>query len=374
MMASRFWDGMERFHLSAHSSLPNGKQGLEAFRYFKSLLEPYWVDVDSAKHPFHNWVGIASEFHYSHLIMMRRQFELVEHAAGFRTLMKRFAKRAEYLSASTEIGTGIQLRFRGIEISFPHGNSGDTPDIIASIDGQQYWVEVTSINQPSAETSFMNLLGGLVGISVDKKVTIGGFAIAHFTPADAKAMEREVELVAEEVTGRDAYQRVVIQGKAIFFLGSGKKVNEIPEQWRSGFRTWSSRAHPPVERIVAKICDKGRKNYLSGRPGFLVLYDYLTTHGEILNMLENPDDDPGLVMTLHPKMMGMTLMIPSRFIEPRPTPLVLPPVPNREARMMQYRSSGSEMVVLWRNPYAEEELPLAIQSAFLDREQSVDVV
>jgi len=364
-MTSRYWSHMEEFHERAHTDHPNGAEGMAAFRYFRSILEPNWVDADSNKHPFHHWITFASTHHYDRLILLRRRFELVQDTVGFRSRAKRLAHRTEYLSAMTEIETGVKLRLQGIQITFPREKSGDTPDIIADIGGQRYWVEVTSVNPPALETSFMNLLGGLMGTSMKLKVTVGGFAIAHFTEKDIRAIESDVEHAANEIAGKDGVRKVVVPGKAIFYVGSGTGVSDIPEKWRGGFQAWRSRDRPASERIIAKICDKGKKNYLEGGPGFLVLYDWMVPHEEVDKILENPEDDLGLVMAVHPQILGMTLVVPSESA-PRMYPAVIVSSKTRESRIHALPDMTTERVVLWRNVHATAELPSMITSAFLE--------
>jgi len=356
---------MEKFHKRVSIDYPNGGQGYQAFIYFRSLLERNWTEGDSRQHPFRHWVMLASEPHYARLIQLRRRFELVERINGFKARTRRLADRLEYLSAMTEIETAAKLRLAGIDISFPKAKSGDTPDILAEVDGCDCWVEVTCVNPQRLENQFSDLLGEIMSTMMSKRVTIGGFGLERLTKDDLQQIKDKVNLAASEIAGKDELRKVNVRGKATLYVGSGSKAADIPEECRGSFRVWGGSPRPHIERVIGKIREKGEKDYLGGGPGFLVLYDSLMDPRNLDEILGSQIDDIGLVMATYPQIFGMALVVPSDF-GTRISATTYLSTPDRDFIAYALPDRSTENLIVWRNRYTDTKLPSTIFNAFMN--------
>jgi len=364
-MVSAFWSDMEQFHRAVHGSSPNGEEGLQSFLYFRSLLERDWKDVDSGEHPFRHWVAIASEYHYTRLIQLRKKFELVDSMNGFKSRTRRLADKRQYLSAMAEIETAARLRLAGIDISFPKDKSGNTPDILVEEDGCPFWVEVTCVNPPQFDFRFSDLLGEIMSITMSKRVTIGGFGLERLTKVGLQQIKDKVNLAAGEVAGKDELRMVNVRGKATLYVGSGSKVADIPDECKGTFRVWSSNPRSHIHRVIDKISEKGEKNYLGGVPGFLVLYDKMMDPRNVNEIFGSQIDDLGVVMATFPQLSGMALVVPYDF-GTLTREVLFTISPDRDFKKYALPDMSTENLVLWSNKHADIKLPSTIYDAFMN--------
>ncbi len=360
-MALTFWEWMLQFHESAHEGYPNGKEGLRAVRYLRSLLEPVW-HADLLGHPLRNLIGMASQRSYERICQYARKLLAVTGIPGFESRRVRLGHHREYLPAMHEIETALRLRLAGYEVSFLEESSERrSPDLLVQSDDGRFTVEVGSLNRPDQEGRMNEVFSRIMGASIGKAVLGGVIIGAPLSARRASELVSRVETAIDSATRDHEMVTVNIPGVAKVYVAPRDLASSLPEEFRGSFRFIPPYERQAEERVARRLREKAKQILELKDPGLIVLYDHLLGSEPLRELLESPGDDVAAVLTSFSQILGLMVV----------TPLHLVHDPEEEhERLDDHRTrivteiglDEWEMIGIWENLHADHAFPPSLTS------------
>ncbi len=357
-----FWELMLRFHEHVHEDYPNGKEGLEAVRYLRNLLEPVW-NADPPDHPLRNRVGMASQGSYERIQQYARKLFAASEIPGFGGLPVRLGHPNEHLGAMHEIETALRLRLEGYEVSFLETSSERLrPDLLVRSDDGRFAVEIGSLNPPDEERRMNEVLFRIWGPSITRAVLGGVIIGARLSERKASELVSSVQTAIAAAIQDHEVVRVNIPGLATVYVGPRDLASSLPEEFRESFHFIPPYERRAEERVARRLEEKAKQILELRVPGLVVLYDNLLGSESLRELLESPKDDIAVVLTSFPQILGLMVVTPLHSVQD----------PKKEhERLDDHRTrvitevgiDEWEMVGIWENLQADHGFPPDLISA-----------
>ena len=357
-----FWELMLRFHEHVHEDYPNGKEGLEAVRYLRNLLEPVW-HADPPDHPLRNRISMASQGSYERIQQYARKLFAASEIPGFGGLPVRLGHPNEHLGAMHEIEAALRLRLEGYEVSFLETSSeGQSPDLLVQSDDGRFTVEVGSLNRPDEEGRINDVFSRILGVSL-RRAVLGGVIIgAPLSARKAGELVSSVETAIAAAIQAHEVVKVNIPGLASIYVAPRDLASSLPEEFRSSFRLIPPYERRAEERVARRLGEKAKQVLQLKDPGLVVLYDNLLGSESLQELLESPKDDIAAVLTSFPQILGLMVVTPLHLVhDPKQEHQRLDD--HRTRVVTEIGIDEWEMVGIWENLHADHGFPPDLISA-----------
>ncbi len=358
-MALTFWEWMLQFHESAHKDYLNGKEGFEAVRYLRDLLEPVW-QASLSDHPLRNLIGMASQRSYERIQYYALKLHAATGLSGFESLRGRLGHPREYLAAMHEIEIALRLWLEGYEVRFLSPSAEPSPDLLVESDDERFTVEVGSLNRPDEEVR-MNEVFDRIWLPSIMKAVLGGVIIgAPLSARKANELVSQVQIAIGSATRDHEVVTVNIPGVATVYVAPRDLASSLPDEFRGSFRFIPPYERRAEERIARRLGEKA-KQVLEG-PGFVALYDNLLGSESLRELLEGPRDDITAVLASFPQILGLMVVTPLHLVhDPQEEHERLDD--HRTRIVIEVGVDEWEMVGIWENRYANHGFPSGLTSA-----------
>ncbi len=358
----KFWDYMLRFHEYVHKDHPNGLEGLAAVRVLRAVFEPSWKEELSNRHPFRHRIARASVDSYEWLIQYARKVRTAQALTGFSTIDRRLGDPDEFLSADAEMEIALILCLGGFEIEFLVPTERPTPDLLAKWNGNEFGVEIGSVNPPAEHARLNEAMTRIMMRSFTKAIT-GGVISRPPTDAELELIDRQVESAIDAALGGHMVEIVSLPGLATIYVAPRDLASALPEDCKGQFRTVPSYDRLPEERISRAIRRKLHQFEGFQRGIVLFLYDNALGPEAIRRLFEAPGDDVAIVLASVPRIVGLGLVEPYRF---RNRPQKSSRETHASRTILTVPTGVDEWadVLLWENSHSGRTLPSALYEAF----------
>jgi hypothetical protein len=375
---------MEQAHRQFNFEIENKVEGMKAFSYLRSLMEPSWDD--NIAHPFRDMLSWISRVSYEHLIFFERKLRAVEDAKGFSHVAAKLGIHSTFANAWLEIETAFRLKLGGLQIQFVDESKTkdrQTPDLLVFSGSDGYWCEVTSINPPDKDPR-VSLTVKILQIAREKKVIISGEIEKPIAVDQWEDFESQLRNAAERASTDHKLEMLARQGYLRLCVRQSGLEQDIPVGIRDGIQ-YGGDDETHLERIARRITAKCNDSYdrCPCRRGIIVVYDRLMGDEEFNEILKSDTPKPADCLSRREDVLGVVL-VSSTFTTKGDSDMpwwvhqVRNPqggspavVKGRVFDVYSLPLAQSEGLVIWSEMCSGREAPVEISRAFLDYKVNV---
>lgn len=141
-----YWDVIEFLHTEHAREFPHTQKAVAAVKRLRVLLEPHWKIHGPQGHPLDRYLRVAPHpVKLSHLLAKLETLRLIP---GHERVLRRIGSSADFTTAWYEADFALKLVLEGHGCRFLEEDGTPRADLLADIDGEDWEVEVTSLNPP----------------------------------------------------------------------------------------------------------------------------------------------------------------------------------------------------------------------------------
>ncbi len=247
--------------------------GFQALR--EIMGDPWLAELVRSRHPlFHRLANLVP---WSQLSVARvgLQLQALQTAPSFDRLQKKLASRDQYAAAEAELEVASCFKEAGFLIEFYPSVDPKEADLRITIDGKEFYVEVTVVGESEEARRASQTLDELTWPFLpERNVAIGGRIYKALSAPHIREVKHRIATAIEEARARQECQEVVEPGVVEFFIAPRDKTDEL-KSWQQQ-KGISGLQGPPIEvdevrRIKRRLEEKNRQLPMD-KPGLIVVY------------------------------------------------------------------------------------------------------
>jgi hypothetical protein len=297
--AATFWDEVENLHL--------GRSEQSAVQRLREVLEPHWQPVRRLReHPLAN--QLLTTWRSDRLLHLAKKLNQFVQIEGSERVLTRLGSPGFYLTGSYEMDFALKMRLSGHGCKLIGEDTRSRPDLLATLCGRRYTIEVTSLNAPQEDR-----VAETMASTLDYAALKTGSRYDAWVRVPIRNPRNEI---IEETQRKilEAAERAKSEATALALEEPLLTVRFVSPQAKQHFGHAGSHTEfdypnrpPKEEKLRRKIEDKARRQLLDTDSSLVVVYDRMLSSEDELRLASLEFGD---VMGGFPTLGGVLLVHP----------------------------------------------------------------